>query len=40
MISMSAVITSATITCPECGVATHEQMPTNACQFFSGRPIG
>jgi hypothetical protein len=24
----------ATITCPACGNAAHERMPTNACQFF------
>lgn len=23
-----------TITCPECGAATHAHMPTDACQFF------
>lgn len=22
------------LTCPECGHAKHEVMPTNACQFF------
>jgi hypothetical protein len=31
---MPAVVTVATITCPACGVATREEMPTNACQFF------
>jgi hypothetical protein len=29
-----AVITVATITCPECGVSTRAEMPTDACQFF------
>ena len=29
-----AVITVATITCPECGVSTPGEMPTDACQFF------
>jgi hypothetical protein len=31
---MATVVTSATITCPECGTQTREQMPTDACQFF------
>lgn len=31
---MAAVITVATITCPECGARTREEMPTNACLFF------
>jgi len=31
---MSVAVTEATITCPACGVATVETMPTNACQFF------
>jgi hypothetical protein len=22
------------ITCPQCGAARHEEMPTDACQFF------
>jgi hypothetical protein len=30
----ATVITSATITCPECGTPTVEVMPTDACQFF------
>lgn len=29
-----AVATEATITCPECGHASQETMPTDACQFF------
>jgi hypothetical protein len=32
--SDSAIILASTITCPECGVAKIETMPTNACQFF------
>jgi hypothetical protein len=31
---MTAVMTTATITCPQCGASTVEEMPTNACQFF------
>jgi hypothetical protein len=29
-----ATVTAATITCPECGTQTVEEMPTNACKFF------
>jgi hypothetical protein len=29
-----ANLTEATITCPECGARTTEEMPTNACRFF------
>ena len=29
-----AMIADSTITCPKCGHAATEQMPTNACQFF------
>lgn len=32
--SRSAVILEATITCPECGHAATETMPTDACQWF------
>jgi len=28
------IITNATVTCPECGFAKSETMPTNACQYF------
>jgi hypothetical protein len=28
------LITSATLTCPECHASTIADMPTNACQFF------
>jgi hypothetical protein len=28
------VVTEATITCPECGFAAVEPMPTNACVYF------
>jgi uncharacterized Zn finger protein len=31
---MNDVIVSSTITCPHCGQAEKETMPTNACQFF------
>jgi hypothetical protein len=31
---MTAVVTTATITCPHCGTARSAEMPTNACQFF------
>jgi predicted RNA-binding Zn-ribbon protein involved in translation (DUF1610 family) len=29
-----AVILESTITCPNCGIARSEVMPTDACQFF------
>ena len=29
-----AVELRSTLTCPECGHATLEQMPTDACQFY------
>jgi hypothetical protein len=35
---MAELITAATIVCPECGVASREEMPTNACQFFYACP--
>ncbi len=28
------IITKSTITCPVCGFAREEEMPTDACQFF------
>jgi hypothetical protein len=28
------VVATASIICPECGTATVEEMPTNACLFF------
>jgi hypothetical protein len=31
---MATIVNSATITCPNCGAKTREQMPTDACQFF------
>jgi hypothetical protein len=31
---MSAIVTTATLICPECGVSTREEMPTDACRFF------
>ncbi len=29
-----SVILQSTLTCPHCGRASTEMMPTNACQFF------
>jgi hypothetical protein len=29
-----SIVTEATLTCPKCGHATLETMPTNACQYF------
>jgi hypothetical protein len=31
---MNEVVFESTLTCPECGYAKLEQMPTNACQWF------
>lgn len=31
---MSAVILESTLTCPVCGYAKTENMPTDACQWF------
>jgi hypothetical protein len=31
---MSASILTSTLTCPECGQAKTEAMPTDACQWF------
>ena len=31
---MNAVILESTLTCPHCGAARRESMPTDACQFF------
>jgi DNA-directed RNA polymerase subunit RPC12/RpoP len=31
---METTILKSTITCPECGHKTEEEMPTTACQFF------
>jgi len=31
---MTAVITRSVLTCPHCGAAREEEMPTDACQFF------
>ncbi|EJM95691.1 hypothetical protein PMI34_00801 [Pseudomonas sp. GM74] len=31
---MSAVILESVLTCPHCGFAKREAMPTDACQFF------
>ena len=29
-----ATVNQSVLTCPECGTAKAEMMPTNACQFF------
>ncbi|HZQ64531.1 MAG TPA: GDCCVxC domain-containing (seleno)protein [Gaiellaceae bacterium] len=34
MLSVPTVTTEATITCPKCGHAARETMPTNACQYL------
>ena len=31
---MTAVILESVLTCPHCGFARQETMPTDACQFF------
>jgi hypothetical protein len=31
---MSETILESVLTCPHCGFATQETMPTNACQFY------
>jgi len=31
---MSAIILDSILTCPHCGFAKHEIMPTDSCQFF------
>lgn len=31
---MSDIVLDATLTCPECGHARTERMPTDACQWF------
>ncbi|MDP3759803.1 MAG: GDCCVxC domain-containing (seleno)protein [Ramlibacter sp.] len=31
---MSAVLLESTLTCPECGHTTTEEMPTDACRWF------
>jgi hypothetical protein len=31
---VNAVILESTLTCPHCGAARRESMPTDACQFF------
>ncbi len=31
---MSAVILESVLSCPHCGVARREAMPTDACQFY------
>jgi len=32
------VILVSTLTCPECGAATREEMPQDACQYFFDCP--
>jgi hypothetical protein len=34
MSSAATLETHSTLTCPECGHARREEMPTNACQWF------
>ena len=31
---MEAVVTESVLTCPACGFAKQESMPTDACQFY------
>ena len=31
---MNDPVTTSVLTCPQCGFATQETMPTDACQFF------
>lgn len=31
---MAELVLESVLTCPQCGHATRETMPTNACQFF------
>jgi hypothetical protein len=31
---MNAVVLESVLTCPHCGFAVQETMPTDACQFF------
>ena len=31
---MTSMVLESTITCPDCGHAQRETMPTDACQFF------
>jgi hypothetical protein len=31
---MNAVVLELVLTCPHCGLAAQEKMPTDACQFF------
>ncbi len=34
MTDQKEIISSSTITCPDCGHQSLDDMPTNACQFF------
>ena len=31
---MTEILAMSTLTCPNCGTKTTEEMPTDACQFF------
>ena len=31
---MAAIVLDSVLTCPHCGFATRETMPTDACQFY------
>lgn len=31
---MTEIVTTSTLTCPECGYRKTETMPTDACQYF------
>lgn len=35
---MSAIVLESVLTCPRCGFAKPETMPTDACQFYYGCP--
>jgi len=32
--NVNTVVLESTLTCPQCGFAAQESMPTDACQFF------
>jgi hypothetical protein len=34
VLNMYAVVLESVLTCPHCGFAAQEAMPTDACQFF------
>ncbi|MEX3935148.1 GDCCVxC domain-containing (seleno)protein [Paraburkholderia phymatum] len=35
---MSTIVLTSVLTCPQCGAATPEIMPTDACQLYYGCP--